>query len=66
MTDYGIKDLPLWSDQDTNKLFKKLCADEGISESTIIRLINLLRDYQHQERARGLFDEIADVLESGD
>lgn len=50
MNEKAVMDLPLWSDPDTSRLFKKMCSDAGISPALMRELIALLREYQHKER----------------
>lgn len=61
-----LADLPLWSDPETNKIFEELCEQEEISSVVIKELISLQRDYQHMERARGIYDDIDDILSRGE
>lgn len=66
MNEKAVMDLPLWSDPETNKLFEKMCSDAGISSAQIRELIALLREYQHMDRARGIYDDIDICLAYGD
>lgn len=58
MNEKAVMDLPLWSDPDTGRLFKKMCSEAGISPALMRDLIALLREYQHKERMFGLYDDM--------
>ena len=66
MNEKAVVDLPLWSDPETNRLFEKMCSEAGISPSQIKELISLLREYQHMDRARGIYDDMDIFLSQGE
>lgn len=65
MSNQGVKDLPLWNDAETNAKFTELCASEEISTDIIKELILIMRSHNHQQRARGINEEI-DICLSGE
>ena len=66
MNEKAVMDLPLWSDPETNMLFEKMCSDAGIPSSQIRELISLLRESQHMDRARGIYDDMDICLGQGE
>ena len=66
MNERVLMDLPLWSDPKAKELFEKMCTDAGVSPAQIGELIALLREYQHMDRARGIYDDFDICLNQGD
>ena len=66
MNEKAVVDLPLWSDLNPKKKKKKMCSEAGISPSQIKELISLLREYQHMDRARGIYDDMDICLSQGE
>lgn len=66
MDEQKLMDLPLWNDPITKEQFKKICTEEGILPSQIGELISILREHQHMDRARGIYDEMDSCLSQGD
>ncbi len=62
MEEYDLSDFPLWSDPETNKVFNDLCKEKSISPQVIQDLLAIIRQYQGAERARGIYEQIDDIL----
>lgn len=61
-----LSDLPLWSDDDAQKILAEVCARHNVPVEIIAELVGVQRERQHQERARGInmrFEEILGVIE---
>ncbi|WP_297048286.1 DNA modification system-associated small protein [uncultured Desulfovibrio sp.] len=65
MRNFELKDLPLWSDSKSKELFEKMCEEEGIPPQQITELVSKIREYQHMDRARGIYDEFDSILNQG-
>lgn len=62
MDDRSLMDLPLWNDSETNQLLQNMCAEEKVPMDVLQELIGLQREYQHMQRARGIYDDIDSIL----
>jgi hypothetical protein len=62
MTETTLADLPLWSDDDAHSIMKAICDRHGIPLDVMQELVQVQRERQHQERAHGVYDRIAEIL----
>ena len=62
MPDVYLGDLPLWSDPDAKELLLKLCEKHRVPLQVFEDLVVIQRERQDQERARGVYDAITEVL----
>ena len=62
MDEIPLGDLPLWSEEDAIRVLREICAKHQVPVDVITDLVALQRDRQHQERARGIYDRIAEIL----
>ena len=47
-----------------NDLLQKLCKQYDVDYSTVEKLLDVVRKYQHQDRRTGVFDELKEILKS--
>lgn len=57
-----LSDLPLWSEDDAQKILEDISTKHGISVDVITELVMLQRERQHQERAHGINLRIEEIL----
>jgi len=62
MPDVYLGDLPLWSDPEAKELLLKLCEKHQVPLQVFEDLVVIQRERQDQERARGVYDAITEVL----
>ena len=62
MPDVYLGDLPLWSDPEAKELLLKLCEKHRVPLQVFEDLVVIQRERQDQERARGVYDAITEVL----
>jgi hypothetical protein len=62
MSDVYLGDLPLWSDPEAKELLLKLCEKHKVPLDVFEDLVVIQRERQDQERARGVYDAITEVL----
>jgi len=57
-----LSDLPLWADDDAQKVLQTVCAKYNVPVDVITELVALQRERQHQERAAGVYPRIEEIL----
>lgn len=57
-----LSDLPLWSDPKTQEILEEVCKKNNVPLDVITELVVLQRERQHQEKARGIFPRIEEIL----
>jgi hypothetical protein len=62
MPDVYLGDLPLWSDPEAKEMLLKLCEKYQVPLQVFEDLVVIQRERQDQERARGVYDAITEVL----
>ncbi len=62
MPDVYLGDLPLWSDPDAKKILEELCQKHEVPLDVFEDLVVIQRERQDQEKARGVYDAISEVL----
>lgn len=62
MPDIYLGDLPLWSDPEAKEMLLKLCEKHQVPLQVFEDLVVIQRERQDQERARGVYDAITEVL----
>jgi len=57
-----VSDLPLWADEEANEILLKICTENNIPVDVLTELVVLQRERQHQEKARGVYLRIEEIL----
>jgi hypothetical protein len=58
----SLSDLPLWSDEEANKILQEVCAENRVPIDVVTELVGLQRERQHQERAAGIYARFEEIL----
>lgn len=61
-----LNDLPLWADEEAQKILELTCAKYKVPVEVIAQLVGIQRERQHQERAHGInkaFEEVLGLIE---
>jgi hypothetical protein len=64
--DVFLNDLPLWADDEAQRVLKATCDKYKVPVDVIAQLVGIQRERQHQERARGIskaFEEVLGLIE---
>jgi len=48
--------------EDDKTLLRELCEQHGVSTDKVLKLLELVRDYELKERRTGVHDALRDVL----
>lgn len=62
LDDGYLNDLPLWTDEEAQTIFKSLCANNNVPVDVITELVIVQRERQHQERAHGIYSRFEEIL----
>lgn len=57
-----LNDLPLWADEEAQKILESTCAKHKVPVDAIAQLVSIQRERQHQERAHGITNAFEEVL----
>lgn len=63
MSDIYLEDLPLWGDEEAKTMLENICAKHQIPMEVISELVGMQRERQYQERAHGVYERIAEILD---
>jgi hypothetical protein len=58
----SLADLPLWTDADAHTKLQQVCERHNVPIDVLTELVTLQRERQHQERARGIFMRLEEIL----
>lgn len=58
----SLADLPLWSDVDANIRLHAICEKHKVPVDVLTELVGIQRERQYQEKARGIFLRIEEIL----
>lgn len=62
MDEKYLNDLPLWADEDAEKVLKIVCKKHNVPVDVITELVTVQRERQYQERAHGIYDRFTEIL----
>jgi len=48
--------------EDDKTLLRELCEQHGVSTDKVLKLLELVRDYELKERRTGVYDALKDIL----
>ena len=49
---------------DDIRLLEELCAERGVSADKVLRLLDVVRDYEFRDRRTGVYDALREVLKT--
>jgi hypothetical protein len=45
-----------------NKLLTELCEQNGVSQEKVIKLLEIVQDYEFKDRRTGIYDALKEIL----
>jgi hypothetical protein len=49
---------------DDSKLLAELCEQHGVSQETVLKLLDAVREYEFKDRRTGVYDALREILKS--
>jgi hypothetical protein len=49
---------------DDKRLLQELCEQHGVSTEKVLKLLDVVRDYELKDRRTGIYDALKDILKA--